>query len=81
MTDTTRRHGPTKSGDVNCDYNRNGGLPVLCLIGADFEERVGNRRLQRDRIARARQAAESSELGDRIRPGASAVVLPSCSGR
>jgi hypothetical protein len=81
MTDTTRSHGPTKSEDVNSDCNWNGCLQILGMIGVDFGEPVDYRRLQIDRIARARQATEGSELGERVRPGANAVVQPACSGR
>ena len=60
MDDTVRK---ISAEDINPRYNWGRALPVLGVMGVDFEERVDYRRLHRYRLARARKALEDSDLG------------------
>ena len=60
MDETVRK---ISAEDINPRYNWGRALPALGIMGVDFEERVDYRRLHRYRLARVRQALESSELG------------------
>jgi Xaa-Pro aminopeptidase len=64
MDDITKRE-PIKitAEDVNPRYNWGRHLPVLGIMGVDFEERVDYRRMHRYRLGRAQAALEASDLG------------------
>src|SRR6202795_5165576 len=63
MDDITRDPTTIRAEDVNPRFNWGRALPALGIMGVDFEERVDYRRLHRYRLARVKQALESSELG------------------
>ena len=64
MDDITKRKAvKITAEDVNPRYNWGRALPVLGIMGVDFEERVDYRRLHRYRLGRTQQALEKSDLG------------------
>jgi Xaa-Pro dipeptidase len=64
MDDITKRKAvKIAAEDINPRYNWGRALPVLGIMGVDFEERVDYRRLHRYRLGRTQQALEKSDLG------------------
>ncbi len=63
MDDITRDPKTVHADDINPRYNWGRHLPVLGIMGVDFEERVDYRRMHRYRLGRAQAALEASELG------------------
>ena len=63
MDERTRDPRKITAEDINPRYNWGRHLPVLGIMGVDFEERVDYRRLHRYRLGRAQAALEASDLG------------------
>jgi Xaa-Pro aminopeptidase len=65
LIDSTSRRTPASGGggDLEPHWNWQRELPAPGRMGVDFETRVDFRRLQRYRLARARQALRNSECG------------------
>jgi Xaa-Pro aminopeptidase len=63
MDDITREPATIRAEDINPRYNWGRHLPVLGIMGVDFEERVDYRRMHRYRLGRAQAALEASDLG------------------